>query len=260
MTTASLTQNTAGPLLIELTDVYKIYTMGDQEVRALNGVNLQVQKGEFVAIMGPSGAGKSTLMHLLGCLDAPTSGSYRLNGEEIAQLEDKELARVRNRLIGFVFQSYNLLPSFTALDNVELPMIYGGVKDRRKKAKAALDRVGLSDRMDHKPSELSGGQQQRVAIARAIATEPSVLMADEPTGNVATRQGEEIMMIFQELNDQGISAVLVTHEPHIARHARRLVQVVDGRILSDQPIADRIVAREWLARPENAVSSGPLSL
>ena len=260
MTIASPSESAAGALLIEMTDIYKIYTMGDEEVRALDGVNLRVRKGEFVAIMGPSGAGKSTLMHLLGCLDAPTSGSYRLNGEEIAKLEDRDLARVRNRLIGFVFQSYNLLPSFTALDNVELPMIYGGVKDRRKKAQTALERVGLSNRMDHKPSELSGGQQQRVAIARAIATEPSVLMADEPTGNVATHQGEEIMMIFQELNDQGITVVLVTHEPDIARHARRLVQVVDGKILADQPIAERILAREWLARPENAATSGPLNL
>jgi putative ABC transport system ATP-binding protein len=260
MTTDLSGERTADPLLIELTDIYKIYQMGEEEVRALDGISLQVTSGEFVAIMGPSGSGKSTLMHLLGCLDAPTRGSYRLNGEEIARMEDKELARVRNRLIGFVFQSYNLLPSFTALDNVELPMIYGGVKDRRRKAQEALKRVGLSNRMDHKPSELSGGQQQRVAIARAIATEPSVLMADEPTGNVATHQGEEIMMIFQELNDQGISVVLVTHEPDIARHARRLVQVQDGKILADQPISERIEAREWLARPENAISLGPLSL
>jgi len=260
MTTDLPTERLADPLLIELTDIYKIYKMGDEEVRALNGVSLQVKKGEFIAIMGPSGSGKSTLMHLLGCLDAPTSGSYKLNGQEIAKMEDKELARVRNQFIGFVFQSYNLLPSFTALDNVELPMIYGGVRNRRKKAQIALERVGLSNRMDHKPTQLSGGQQQRVAIARAIATEPSVLMADEPTGNVATHQGEEIMMIFQELNDQGISVVLVTHETDIARHARRLVQVQDGKILADQPISERILAKEWLARPENAVTTGPLSL
>ena len=260
MTLSSPSQNTADPLLIELTDIYKIYKMGEEEVRALNGVSLQVKTGEFVAIMGPSGSGKSTLMHLLGCLDAPTHGSYKLNGQEIAKMEDKELARVRNQFIGFVFQSYNLLPSFTALDNVELPMIYGGVRNRRKKAQVALERVGLANRMDHKPTQLSGGQQQRVAIARAIATEPSVLMGDEPTGNVATHQGEEIMQIFQELNDQGISVVLVTHEPDIARHAHRLVQVQDGKILADQSISERILAREWLARPENAAATGPLQL
>jgi putative ABC transport system ATP-binding protein len=249
-----------GELLIELTDIRKIYTMGDQEVRALDGVNLEVRKGEFVAIMGPSGSGKSTLMHLLGCLDAPTSGTYHLSGEQVGHLEDRELAEVRNRQIGFVFQSYNLLPSFTAIENVELPMIYGSIRNRRQRAKAALERVGLHDRMDHKPTQLSGGQQQRVAIARAIASEPEVLMADEPTGNVATRQGEEIMAIFQELNEQGITIILVTHEPHIARHALRLVQVQDGKIIADQPIAHRILAREWLALPENEVSMGPLNL
>ena len=250
----------AGRLLIELSDIRKIYTMGDQEVRALDGVNLQVRTGEFVAIMGPSGSGKSTLMHLLGCLDAPTSGTYRLSGEEVGHLEDRALAEVRNRQIGFVFQSYNLLPSFTAVENVELPMIYGSIRNRRQRARAALERVGLANRMDHKPTELSGGQQQRVAIARAIASEPGVLMADEPTGNVATRQGEEIMAIFQELNEQGITIILVTHEPHIARHALRLVQVQDGKIIADQPIQHRILARDWLALPENEVSMGPLNL
>ena len=252
--------NKIGSALIELQDVFKIYTIGDQEVRALDGVSLAVNTGDFVAIMGPSGSGKSTLMHILGCLDAPTNGVYRLNGEDVGRLEDRELARVRNRQIGFVFQSYNLLPSFTAVENVELPMIYGSTRKRRERARAALDRVGLSDRMDHKPTELSGGQQQRVAIARAIATEPAVLMADEPTGNVATRQGEEIMAIFQELNAQGITAILVTHEPHIAQHATRLVQVQDGKILSDQPIRHRVLAAEWLARPANALSAGILDL
>lgn len=246
--------------LIELTDVRKIYTVGDQEVRALDGVSLQVTRGEFVAIMGPSGSGKSTLMHILGCLDAPTSGSYRLNGEEVSNLADRELASVRNRQIGFVFQSYNLLPSFTAVENVELPMIYGSTRDRRRKAALALERVGLTNRMDHKPSQLSGGQQQQVAIARAIATEPSVLMADQPTGNVATRQGEEIMAIFQELNEQGITVILVTHEPQIGRHATRLVQVQDGRVLADQCITERVLAREWLATPENALSHDLLNL
>lgn len=257
------TQNDPHPTgrpLIELRDLRKLYRMGDQEVHALDGVSLTISQGEFVAIMGPSGSGKSTLMHALGCLDAPTSGSYLLNGQEVSQLPDAELARVRNRTIGFVFQSFNLLPSFTALENVELPMIYGRKKDRRRKAIAALARVGLENRMHHKPSELSGGQQQRVAIARAIAGEPDVLMGDEPTGNVAMRQGEEIMQIFQELNDQGITVILVTHEAHIARHARRLIQVQDGKVLYDRPIMHRLLASEWLAQPENAVTSGPLEL
>jgi putative ABC transport system ATP-binding protein len=237
--------------LVELTGVRKVYQMGDQEVRALDGVDLTMHDGEFVAIMGPSGSGKSTLMHILGCLDAPTEGSYRLKGTEISDLDEVELAQFRNRTLGFVFQSFNLLPSFTALENVELPMIYGGVRGRRRKAEEALERVGLANRMDHKPTELSGGQQQRVAIARAIAGDPQVLMADEPTGNVSTQQGEEIMQIFQELNDHGITVVLVTHEPHIARHSRRLVQVQDGLIVADHPIRSRILAREWLANPEN---------
>jgi putative ABC transport system ATP-binding protein len=245
--------------LVRLRGIRKIYVMGDQEVRALDGVDLDIDTGEFVAIMGPSGSGKSTLMHILGLLDAPDEGSYQLNGTEVAELDEIDLARTRNRTIGFVFQSFNLLPSFTALENVELPMIYGGVSGRRKKAEAALERVGLGHRMDHKPNELSGGQQQRVAIARAIASEPEVLMADEPTGNVATQQGEEIMQIFQELNDQGITIALVTHEPHIARHALRLVQVQDGKIVADSPIRQRILAREWLAEPENQ-STGILHL
>jgi putative ABC transport system ATP-binding protein len=245
--------------LIELREIRKIYPMGDQEVHALAGVDLTVEEGEFIAIMGPSGSGKSTLMHILGLLDGPTSGSYQLNGEEVSVLDDVDLARVRNRTLGFVFQSFNLLPSFTALENVELPMIYGGVPGRRQKAREALRMVGLDTRMDHKPTELSGGQQQRVAIARAIAGEPRVLMADEPTGNVATQQGEEIMQIFQELNSQGITVVVVTHEPHIARHALRLVQVQDGLIVADRPVRQRISAREWLENPGN-VSTGVLEL
>ena len=245
--------------LVRIRGVRKIYVMGDQEVRALDGVDLDIRTGEFVAIMGPSGSGKSTLMHILGLLDAPDEGIYELNGTEVSELDEIELAQVRNRTIGFVFQSFNLLPSFTALENVELPMIYGGVSGRRKKAELALERVGLGPRMDHRPNELSGGQQQRVAIARAIASEPDILMADEPTGNVATQQGEEIMAIFQELNDQGITICLVTHETHIARHALRLVQVQDGKIVADGPIRQRILAREWLAEPENQ-STGILEL
>jgi putative ABC transport system ATP-binding protein len=237
--------------LVELRGVRKIYQMGDQEVRALDGVDLTIDEGEFVAIMGPSGSGKSTLMHILGCLDGVTEGTYRLQGTEIAELDEVELARFRNRTLGFVFQSFNLLPSFTALENVELPMIYGGVRDRRRRAEEALERVNLSNRMDHRPTELSGGQQQRVAIARAIAGSPRVLMADEPTGNVSTHQGEEIMQIFQELSDEGITVIVVTHEPHIARHARRLVQVQDGKIVADKPIRERLLARDWLADPEN---------
>jgi putative ABC transport system ATP-binding protein len=237
--------------MIELTAIQKIYTMGDQEVRALDGVDLQVDEGEFVAIMGPSGSGKSTLMHILGLLDAPTAGSYQLDGHEVSVLDDIDLARVRNRTIGFVFQSFNLLPAFTALENVELPMVYGGVRGRRQRAEDALERVGLANRMDHRPSELSGGQQQRVAIARAVAAAPRILTADEPTGNVGTQQGEEIMQIFQELNDEGVTVILVTHEPHIARHARRFVQVRDGKIVSDRAIDRRLLAREWLSDPEN---------
>ena len=245
--------------LLEMREIRKVYRMGDQEVRALDGIDLTVTEGEMVAIMGSSGSGKSTLMHIVGCLDAPTSGSYRLNDQEVADVDPADLARVRNRTIGFVFQSYNLLPSFSALENVELPMIYGGVRDRVRKAREALDRVGLSHRLHHKPNELSGGQQQRVAIARAIAGEPRMLLADEPTGNVSTEQGEEIMQMFQELNEQGITVVLVTHEPHIARHARRLVQLKDGRIIADSPIRQRLMAVEWLASPENQ-STGILEL
>lgn len=245
--------------LIQISQVEKVYVMGDQEVRALDGVDLNVESGEFVAVMGPSGSGKSTLMHVLGCLDAPTAGEYRLNGVDVAELDGAELARFRNRTLGFIFQSFNLLPSFTALENVELPMIYGGVPGRRRRAREALARVGLTDRMGHRPNELSGGQQQRVAIARAIAGEPNVLMADEPTGNVSTQQGEEIMAIFQELNNQGITVVVVTHEPHIARHARRLVQLKDGRLVSDSAIRSRILAADWLADPENQ-STGILEL
>ena len=240
--------------MIRLSGVRKVYTMGDQEVRALDGVDLEVGHGELVAIMGPSGSGKSTLMHVLGLLDVPTEGDYFLAGIEVSAMDEVEVARVRNRTIGFVFQSFNLLPSLTALENVELPMVYGGVRNRRRRAEDALERVGLSHRMDHRPTELSGGQQQRVAIARAIAGAPSIILADEPTGNVATQQGEEIMQIFQELNDQGITVILVTHETEIARHARRLVQVRDGRIIADRPVRRRVLAADWLRHPTNAPS------
>jgi putative ABC transport system ATP-binding protein len=231
----------ASPLL-RLRGIYKVYTIGDQVLNALDGVDLDIDTGEFVAIMGPSGSGKSTLMNIVGCLDAPTSGSYTLDGVEVAEMDEYDLARTRNQKIGFVFQGYNLLARTTALENVELPMFYGKRKDGRERAIEALQRVGLGDRMDHRPSELSGGQQQRVAIARALATGPRLILADEPTGNLASLQSEEIMQIFQELNDGGITIVMVTHEPDIGRHCKRMVTIRDGSVVSDEPVADRLNA------------------
>lgn len=230
--------------VIRLEQITKVYRMGEIEVHALRGVDLEVRRGEFLAIMGPSGSGKSTLMNILGCLDQPTSGRYWLGGEDVSRMDDDQLAEIRNRRIGFVFQSFNLLPRMTALDNVELPLIYGGVPHRRARARAALEAVGLGDRLYHRPNELSGGQQQRVAIARALVNEPAIILADEPTGNLDSQSGEEIMAIFQRLNEeQGITVILVTHELDIAAHARRIVRLQDGRIIADEPVASRLRAR-----------------
>jgi putative ABC transport system ATP-binding protein len=224
---------------ILINDVTKTYRMGAIEVRALNGVSLEIKAGELIAIMGPSGSGKSTLMNILGCLDVPTSGSYRLDDMEVARLKDDQLAQVRSRKIGFVFQQFNLLPRTPALEQVELPMVYAGVRDRRRRALAALEAVGLSDRAHHKPTELSGGQQQRVAIARALVNEPSIILADEPTGALDTRTSGEIMAIFQRLNrEQGLTVIFVTHEPDIAYHTRRNIHLRDGLIVSDEPVPD----------------------
>jgi len=231
--------------VIRIRDVTKVYTLGDMEVHALRGVDLTISKGEMIAIMGPSGSGKSTLMNIIGCLDTPTAGTYELDGIDVSALNDDELAGIRNKKIGFIFQSFNLLARTSALANVMLPLVYGRADDRKGKAQRALERVGLGDRMDHRPNELSGGQQQRVAIARAIVNTPAIILADEPTGALDSRTSEEIMAIFQSLNhEEGITVIFVTHERDIAEHTRRIVQLKDGVVQREEHWGDPVSADE----------------
>jgi len=242
--------------VIELDDVEKVYQTGEVAVKAVRGVSLQVLPGEFVAVMGASGSGKSTVLNVIGCLDRPTAGHYRLDGEEVGTRTKSELSRVRNQRLGFVFQGFNLLSRTSALENVELPLLYSphghGRRELRRRSLAALERVGLADRAEHHPSQLSGGQQQRVAIARALVNAPALLLADEPTGNLDTRTSLEIMAIFQELNRKGMTILMVTHEPDIAQYCLRQIVMRDGRVISDRPVENRLDAATELARRKSA--------
>lgn len=239
--------------LVELTDIYKIYHMGDSEVHALDGISLKIDRGEFVAIVGSSGSGKSTCMNIIGCLDVPTSGSYKLNGKEISNYTDNELAEVRNKMLGFIFQQYNLIPKLTVLENVQLPLLYGACseKEQRERAMEALKRVGLESKAKNLPSQLSGGQQQRVSIARALAGDPSVILADEPTGALDSKTGRDVMLFLQQLHREGNTIILITHDNSIAALASRVIRVTDGRIVYDGPAeGDERVARQMAAGRE----------
>ena len=238
--------------MIELIDVTKVYRMGNVDVAALQGVTLSVAEGEMVAIVGPSGSGKSTIMNIIGCLDVPTAGRYVLEGDDVGKASEDRLAEIRNEKIGFVFQTYNLLPRLSALANVEMPLLYGNGHDARRRALEALERVGLAHRADHRPTELSGGEQQRVGIARALVKEPSILLADEPTGNLDSKSSVEIIAILQRLNDEGITVVIVTHEPDIVSHTKRAISVLDGRVVSDVPVSGTLRA----AAPSAPAPSG----
>jgi len=248
-----------GPLVIDIENITKDYVMGDQIVRALRGVSLRIHGNEYIAVMGPSGSGKSTLMNMIGCLDTPTSGRYGFNGRNVAEMSDDELAAIRNREIGFVFQTFNLLPRSNSLRNVELPLIYAGIdpETRQERAAQALIDVGLSDRMHHKPNELSGGQRQRVAIARALVTRPSIILADEPTGNLDSKTGEEIMALLEDLYQRGNTIILVTHEAEIAGHARRTVRLRDGLIESDDGAAAEDSRRGYHEREASSGVQSP---